>query len=918
VNGAPTVDEFLGEAERPGGRDAAVTDGVIVAAVRAYLGAVRQYLEQVHRQGVGGQAVNEANSDATDRLLRRLFRVAEADYYAAGAPFGEKLAVVAVGGYARREMSIHSDIDLLFLYPAKLTLYTENITQRLQMWLWDAGLTLGCATRTTEETIALAREDATVRTAILDARYLVGDVELFHEFSDAVLEQLLGDKEAFLAERLEALRTRHAKYGESIYLLQPNVKEGAGGLRDFHTAYWATRAAHPSTRGLDDLLHFGLLTEREMEEYRAALQFLWRVRNELHLISKRKNDQMSFDLQERIANSFGYTERAEGGDPFESQGGPDREELPVERFMRDYYRHARAIQSSSEIVIEQCMARVRRGAPKVVAREVDDGFRVAAGHLEIPHAAHLRERPLRLLTAFAVAQSENVELSRTARRLVRENLDLVDERFLRMPAVGGTFLQILESENRVMRTLRSMNEVGLLGCILPEWEHIVCRWQHVIYHTYTVDVHSLFLVQELRRLERRKYEASLPELTDLMRATTDHTVLYLGCLLHDIGKGFGGDHSNRGAVRARACVERLGLAPERTERVLFLVRHHLLMSHLAQRRDLSDPRLIVDFARTCGDRENLRNLFLLTFADIRASSPGAWTEWKGQLLRELFERTSEFLETGSDDPQVALEQIEARVERRQDAARVELRGLGVGDAKIQAFFEVMPRRYYIAHSARQIARHALLLLSYSEEKVFSTAVRTLGGDVTELLFCSRDIHGLYSMVSGVLSAKGLNILGSHVYTTRSGLALEVYRVTTPPGGPEEQRDTWKAVETMLSAVLTHTVHVEEVLRRRRRVAAPSAPMPRPPAVEITNDESDFYTIVDVSADDRLGLLYDLTSTIAAEGLEIYISKAATVMDQVADTFYLKDEERKKITDPERLERLRQQLLEAATRETPGG
>jgi [protein-PII] uridylyltransferase len=918
VNGAPTVDEFLGEAERPGARDAGVSDAGVVSAVRAYLGAVRQYLEQVHRHGVGGQAVNEANSDATDRLLRRLFRVAEADYYAAGAAFGEKLAVVAVGGYARREMSIHSDIDLLFLHPGKLTLYTENITQRLQRWLWDAGLTLGCATRTTEETLALAREEATVRTAILDARYLIGDVELFHEFSDAVLEQLLGDKEAFLEERLQALRARHAKYGESIYLLQPNVKEGAGGLRDFHTAYWATRAAHPSTRGLDDLLHFGLLTEREMEEFRGALQFLWRVRNELHLISKRKNDQMSFDLQERVANSFGYTESAEGAEPFESQSGPDREELPVERFMRDYYRHARAIQSSSEIVIEQCMARVRRGAPRVVAREVDDGFRVAGSHLEIPHAAHLRERPLRLLTAFTVAQKEDVELSRTARRLVRENLDLVDDRFRRIPAVGATFLEILESEKRVMRTLRTMNEVGLLGCLLPEWEHIVCRWQHVIYHTYTVDVHSLFLVEELRRLERRKYETSLPDLTDLMRATTDHIVLYLGCMLHDIGKGFGGDHSNRGAVRARACVERLGLEPERTERVVFLVRHHLLMSHLAQRRDLSDPRLIVDFARTCGDRENLRNLYLLTFADIRASSPAAWNEWKRQLLRELFTRTSEFLESGSDDPRVALEQIDARVERRKDAARAELRGLGVGDSKIQAFFEVMPRRYYIAHSARQIARHALLLLSYSEEKLFSTAVRTLADGVTELLFCSKDVHGLYSMVSGVLSAKGLNILGSHVYTTHSGLALEVYRVTTPPGGAEEQRDTWKAVETMLSAVLTRTIHVEELLRRRRRMAGPRAPMPRPPAVEISNDESDFYTIVDVSADDRLGLLYDLTSSIAAEGYEIYISKAATVMDQVADTFYLKDDERKKIMDPECLERLRQRLLEAAARESPGG
>jgi [protein-PII] uridylyltransferase len=402
-----------------------------------------------------------------------------------------------------------------------------------------------------------------------------------------------------------------------------------------------------------------------------------------------------------------------------------------------------------------------------------------------------------------------------------------------------------------------------------------------------------------------------------MHATTDRVVLYLGCLLHDIGKGYGGDHSNKGADRSRACVERLGLDPERAERVIFLVKHHLLMSHLAQRRDLSDPRLIVEFARTCGDRENLRNLYLLTFADIRASSPAAWTAWKGQLLRELFERTSEFLETGLDDPRIALEQIEARVERRQDAARGELRGLGVGEGKIQAFFDVMPRRYYISHSPRQIARHALVVLSYGEGKLFASAVRALSGDVSELLFVAPDVHALFANVSGVLSAKGLNILGAYVYTTRSNLALEVYRVATPAGGPEEQRDTWKGVESMLHAVLTGTIRVEEFLRRRRRVRS-VAPLPRPASVEITNEESDFYTIVDVSANDRLGLLYDLTSTIAAEGLEIYICKAATVMDQVADTFYLKDEERKKVGDEARLSRLRAKLLEAASRETQGG
>jgi len=904
VIGAPPIDEFVPETLRPGAGAGGEAPG-LVPAIRSYLAAVREYLEQLHRGGASGQAVNEANSDAIDRLLRRLFKLAEADYYAGGAEFGQRLSVVAVGGYARREMSIHSDIDLLFLYPRKLTPYVEAITGPMQMWLWDAGLQLGCAVRTPAETIGLASSDATVRTSILDARFLEGDAGLFHEFTDMILDELLGDKEAFLAERVAALRERHAKYGESLYLLQPNVKEGAGGLRDYHAAYWATRAAHPAMRGLEDLLHFGLLTEAEMEEYRAGLQFLWRVRNELHLISRRKNDQMSFELQERIAAAFGYRGAAEGDGA--APAGPDIPELAVERFMRDYYRHARAVQSYSELVIEQCQARVRRDKTRPPAREVEHGFRVAAGHLEIPHAAFLRERPLRLLQAFAAAQAHDAPLSRTARRLVRANLDLVDDAFRRDPAAAAVFLGILGAERRVMRTLAAMNDAGLLGRYLPEWEHIYCRWQHVIYHTYTVDVHTLFLVEELRRLWLRKYADAYPELTELVRAVPDLRVLYLGALLHDIGKGRGGDHSNRGADLARRCCERLGLPPEDTERVVFLVKYHLLMPHLAQRRDLSDPKLIVEFARTCVDRENLRNLYLLTFADIRASSPGAWTEWKGQLLRDLFERTSEFLETGSDDEQVALDQIEARVAHVQDAARAELRGLGVAESKIETFFDIMPRRYFLAHDAREIARHALLLLAHAPGRLFSTAMRPVGGNVTELLLCAKDVHGLFSMVSGVLSAKGINILGANVYTTRSGLALEVYRVATPPGGPEEQRETWKAVDSMLHAVLTGTIRVEEFLKRRR-LRRDTPPTQRPQSVEISNEESDFYTIVDVSANDRLGLLYDLTRTIAAEGLEIYISKAATIMDQVADTFYLKDEDRNPLREPERVEKLRSALL----------
>lgn len=872
----------------------------VLRAVRGYLAAAREHLAEVHRATRSGARVNALHSDLMDRLVRRLFQIAEAESFVEQPDAGDRIAVLAVGGYARREMSIHSDVDLLVLHGGPVTPFVRHIAERIQLWLWDAGLTVGCATRTIADTVELARSDNTVFTGVLDTRFLSGDPVFYHEFLEAIRRELLQDVEHFLARQVESLTARHAAYGESLYLLQPNVKEGAGGLRDYHAAIWAMRAVLPTAHGLEDLLHYGLLTESEMEAYRDALDFLWRVRNELHLLAKRRQDQMSFELQEQIAAAFGYPD-----------GGPDAP-LPVELFMSDYYRHARAIRNYSELAIEQCRARARRTPlPAVAPVVVEDGFRLVGDHLEIPHAAHLRERPLRLLTAFAVAQDHDVPLSRTAQRLVRENLHLVDDAFRRDPEASATFLRILDSERRVMRTLMTMNELGLLARYLPEWEHIVCRWQHVIYHTYTVDVHSIFLVEELRRLWRGKYERALPELTALMRECEDRPALFLGSLLHDIGKGFGGEHSAKGAQRARACLERLGIAPERLERIVFLVEHHLAMSHVAQRRDLSDPRMVVEFAKLVRDRTNLKNLYLLTFADMRASSKSGWTEWRGALVRELYERTAEVLETGRPDEAVAFATIEARVEKRRQAAREELRALGVAEAKIDAYFDEMPRRYFVSHTPRQIARHAKALLSFSDEKKVVTAVREMRGGFSELIVCARDVHGLYWRIAGTLTARGINILSSNVYTTRTGLALEVYRVATPPGEPPDRERTWAAFRESLERVLAGELRVEDLVRRRRRpVGAPATPSRLPPSVDVSNDESDFYTIVDVAANDRLGLLYDLTRTLAEHGLEIYVSKATTVLDQVADTFYVKDADGRKLTDPERVEALRRALLAA--------
>jgi [protein-PII] uridylyltransferase len=903
MSAPPAVDRFLPEFVPQRER----ADVETASGARGYLLSVREFLADRQGAGESGGRINEANSDALDRLLHRLYALAESQYYSDGGEVGGRVSIVAVGGYARREMSLASDVDLLFLHAGEMSPLAAQIAERIQYWLWDAGAEVSGAVRNIEETLSLCRSEPSVLTAIIGARFLGGDVGLFHEFTAAIRNDLLANPGDFVRTQAEALMERHSKYGGSLYLLQPNLKEGVGGLRDYHTALWVARASQPMVRTLDDLLHVGLLSALEMERYREGLEFLWRVRNQLHLLCGRKNDQMSFEHQEAIAAVI---------TPHEFDGDL---ELPVERFMGDYYRQARSIQGFSQIVIEQCQTRCN---PPTQPREVlegDDGFQIAEGQLEIPHAAHLRERPLRLLTCFEVAQSHDVPLSRESQRLLRENLGLVDDEFRTDPETAAAMFRILDSEHRVTRTLVAMNEIGILARYLPEWDHIVCRWQHVIYHTYTVDVHSIFLVEELRRLWRGKQQKAFPELTDMMRSVTDLPILYLGCLLHDIGKGRGGDHANEGAKLARACLERLGLTRERVARAVFIVKHHLLMPHVAQRRDLSDPKVIVDFARVVGDRENLRNLCLATYADMRASSPSAWNEWKGASMWELFERTSEFLESGHDDPHRAVEQMEAHIESRREEARRELRIRGMAESHIDAYFDAMPRRYFVSQRAGQIAQHAMVALSFAPDQLISSSVREMPEGFTAFILCARDRHGLYGMVAGCITAVGINILASQVYTTREGMALEIYRVSTPPGSAEEKRAVWEKLDRTLKDVLSGRRELDTMVHRLRQpIGRRVIPSRRPPSVGVSNQVSDFFTVVDLSANDRLGLLYDLTRTIAAHGLEIFLSKATTVLDQVADTFYVKGPDGKKLTDPQAIEALRRDLLEAVGEDRADG
>jgi len=896
------VDAYLGDFRWKVEDDAEPNQNQISFAVRDYLGDMREQLLARSRAGASGREINEANSDCVDRLIRKLFQMAEAEYYVGASKFRKDMAVIAVGGYGRRTLAIHSDIDLLFLHRGEIDNYIQKLAERLQMWLWDGNLVVGCALRTIEQTIEIARTDMTVRTGILDVRFLAGDVDLFHEFVESVRRVFRANDQEFIQALQDTMQTRHEKYGESLYRLQPNLKEGAGGLRDYHIAEWValTRHSSLSLRGLIDFLHFGLLSEPELDEFRAALDFLWGLRNTMHFLSGRKNDQLNFDLQERVAKELGYEENLDVSHL-----------LAVEQFMRDYYRHGRVIQNCSMVIIDQCLPR----SGVNVRKELEEGFLLSDRGVEIIHAALLRKNPMRIMLAFEIAAREDAPLSVQAIRLLRANLDLMDALPADSGEAGECFLRILESKQRVMLTLLEMNGVGVLGRLFQEWEHIVCLWQHVTFHTYTVDVHSIYLVGELERLLRGAYSQDWAEFTELIHRVEDVTVLLLGCLCHDIGKGLGGEHADRGAEIARTICERLGLAEERIARVCFLVREHLHMTHVAQRRDLSDPKVISAFAQLVGDYTNLRNLYLLSFADFRASSGRSWTRWTAGLMRDLFHRTGEILESGELDPAAAEAKLQARAERLRDSVFAQLLGMGIEERLIEKFCSNMSRRYFLSHTSWQIARQALIVIGFRPDAVINCSIREMRGDFTEFIICAEDAHGLYSNIAGCLTLNRINILGSHIHTTRDGLALEVYRVATPKGGPDEKRRLWERVQRLIVEVISGEKDLSVLMLEHGRTGMPGrvvAPRREQALVRITNQESDFYTIVDVSAYDRLGLLYGLTHRIAELDLEIHLSKASTRLDQVADTFYLKTRSGEKVTDPELLQRLYDALLEVAS------
>ncbi len=845
-----------------------------------------------------------AYAGLTDRIVTLAFEAVTKVLHPLPNPTeGERLSVIAVGGYGRAEMAPFSDIDLLFLTPWKITPWAESVIETMLYVLWDLRLKVGHASRTVKDCLRLGREDMTIRTALLEHRFVVGDMALAAELHQRLRHDLYRTTgpefvEAKLAER----DARHERQGGQRYVLEPNVKEGKGGLRDLQTMYWIAKYLH----GVDDaeaLIGLGFLRREEYEAFRQAADYLWAVRCHLHLIAGRAMDQLAFDLQVEVAARMGYEDHAG--------------RRAVEHFMQDYFRHATRVGDLTRVFLTTLEAQHVKSAPGLYGmfrrkKKVRDGFRIVNNRLHVADAARFLSDKLNLLRIFEEALRTGLLIHPDAMRLVASNLDLIDEEMQGDPDAAQLFLDLMLKHGNPERALRRMNELGVLSAFLPEFAPIVAMMQFNVYHSYTVDEHTIQCISNLAQIERGELIEELPIVSGILQDTgVSRRVLYVALILHDIGKGRPEDHSILGAQIARRVCPRLGLSEDEAETVEWLVRYHLLMSDMAQKRDISDPRTVRDFAKAVKSRRRLDLLTVLTVCDIRGVGPKAWNNWKAMLLRRLYRETAEALDAG-------LETLN-RDQRTDEAKRSLREALGDWDAReIKSEVARHYDPYWQGLSTDAQAIFARLLRAIPDDEIRIDIKPDPDHDATRACFALTDHPGIFSRLAGALALVGANVVDARTYTSKDGYATAVFWVQDGEGRPYEEARLPR-LRSMIDKTLKGEVVARDALKDRDKIKKRDRQFRFPTSITFDNEGSDIYTIVEVDTRDRPALLFDLTRTLASSNIYIASAVIATYGAQVVDTFYVKDAFGLKLHTKSRQEvlerKLRQAITEGAERAT---
>jgi [protein-PII] uridylyltransferase len=815
------------------------------------------------------------NSEMMDGLVRKAFQKAHSQIPS------PSVCLMAVGGYGRAELAPSSDIDLLLLYSSSEKEKLPPLVEKILYPLWDLGLDVSCSSRSINECLKMAQSDLHVKTGLIDGRYLDGEYEFFRKLYGLFSRKALHRKVRKFAEALaKDLHLRHQKYEDPAYTLEPNIKEGKGGLRDFQVGRWIIRAKYKTDRW-DSILfpdHSRMLDK--------SLEFLWAVRNQLHWLSGRKQEDLSFELQEKIAPLLGFSKGTEG----------------IEEMMRQYHLSTQRISNFVDDILDHVLAEpshFRRFFFFFKRRRIDENFRMAYGEIYFQDPLIFKRDPTQLMTLFEYCQTYQAKMDFRMEEAVLEALPFMEDRFIQSEKVNQAFLSILRRGERVETILSKMHELGFLSQYIPEFSEIEGRVHYDLYHVHPVDIHSILTVGELGRLREGYYQSNYPLLTSLVREVEKPEILFLTALLHDIGKGRKGEHPIIGAQMAKAIGNRMGLSEEDQEIVHFLITYHLIMLETAFRRDLHDEQAILRFANQVKSPNRLKMLYLLTFADVKAVGPEAWTSWKDTLLIELFLRTSHLFERK--------ETMAMAINRDEIAVRLKE---ALPEGIVYEYAEHLPDRYLSSYSFDEIVNH--IKMAQSIDKDFLLVKWEIEKEIqAKVTICTKDRYGLFSKITGSMFLNRLNIIEAQIHTWENGIALDTFWVED---STKEMERRLRQFEKDLGEILSGKVLLKDLLLTGKESnSIHKKVIPKVPGeIKLNNQDSDFYTIVEVTAEDRLGILYEIAQALTNHGCNIHFARISTLGNRVVDVFYLQDTWGEKIEEKQKVEHLKETLLRQLT------
>ena len=809
-------------------------------------------------------------------------------------------AIVALGGYGRAEQCVYSDVDLLFLFEKKVPRLAEDLVREIVYPLWDMGLDVGHATRSIKECVTMARKDFEVLTSILDARFICGMSPLFMTLMDQIRTKFINLKpDTIISWLVETNRERHRRFGDSSYLLEPNFKEGQGGLRDYHTMLWIAKIKS-GIKQRRDLEYYGYFSHDDFTRLSEALAFIWNVRNRFHLMMNRKSDQIHLEQQRKLAEVMGV--KAVNG------------HLPVEHLLGELHGHMEYVKQQHEMFLYEMeqKKRLKRKNKGLKTTHVK-GLKFNRGMLNFISPEKILNNPGLLIDIFAESAIHRAPLNSEAKRLVKDFAHLVDEPFRRDPKVVQRFERILIRSNRAFEVLNQMLYTGFLARFIPDFKSVANRIQFDQYHLYPVARHLLYTIKILRGFVTDAGAEADPLAHNLYKELKKKKALLWAALLHDIGKGEPkSGHSERGAVLAEKILLEKGASPVDAKTVAFLVEHHLLLVLTATRRDVNDEETAVAMARVIKKADVLKMIYLLTVADSMATGPKAWNDWTASLLKNLFFKVLNVLEHG----ELASGRAVRTVEKKRQAV-VGAMPAGMAPDQLDRLLSFMSPRYMLYTPVGNIPKHLQLYAGIGDRPFVWHVERSTGADTRTVTICAMDRPGLISRIAGVFTLNNIDILDVQIFTWRNNIALDVFEVTPPPD-PIFEDERWKKACLNLEDALADRLDLDEKLTRKKNDATPIRPYTaeRPTEIVVDNATSSFFTIVEVVTFDFPGLLFRVTDALFKCGLDIWVAKIATKVDQVVDVFYVRDFDGQKVDAPQQVAAVKAAILEILPGEDP--